>query len=334
MSDSYLVTALRKFGEENPFKKIVKTEISYNEDETTVRIFYDENGKTFEQTEIIKHPLLTDEEIANIKKRAKIYKWMDLDKAQFMSNKNEPDKVLIIYDDGWIRDIFVIDKFKGKAKRLVESKPEMDFKDLVLFSFFSTPIFNFYHDYINREKRFYYREKLDVNKRLFLLHYSSKYNGILPDDWILDYEKNRGLNYAELWKNDDFLPDINIKDPIIFDALIVCNAAEIADQERYLKEQQIHAEYRRICYNRIREKYRLKGLRFKSETKNTHYIYSVLKYYSELNAHNWFKIRIEKMSEIRSIPHTKIRIILQELVKTGVLQIDESTKPMSYRILS
>lgn len=334
MSDSYLVNALRKFGELNPFKKIIKTEILYGENETVVKIFCDENGKITEHQEIIKHPLLTDDEISSIKKRAKIYKWMDLEKAKFMSSKNEPDKILILYDDGWIQDIFIIDKYKGKAKRLVESKPEMDFKDLVLFSFFRTPISNFYHDYIDKDKRFYHREEFDVNKRLFLLHYSSKYNGILPNNWLDDYYKAKNLNYVELWKNDSFIPGINIKDPIVFDSMIVSNAAEIADQETYLNEQRIHADYRRICYNNIREKYRLKGLRFKPDTKNTHYIYSILRYYSELYENKWFKIRIEKLSAIRSIPHLKIRDILQDLVKVGALEIDESTKPMSYRIIS
>ncbi|MDY0277471.1 MAG: hypothetical protein RBQ97_05260 [Acholeplasma sp.] len=233
MSDSVFITTLRKFEKENPFKKIVKAEISYGTDESIINIFYDDKGILIEHQEIIKYPQLSDENITSIKKRAKIFDWMDLDKARFIIKRDEPDKILIIYDDDWVRDIFIINKFKGKAKRFVESKQEMTFSDLILFLLILYPANHFYHDYVISDKKCHHGDKIDLNKKLFLLHFSSKYNGILPDDWLKDYEINKSLNFAELWESDAFLPDINIKDPIVFDAYIVDNAAEMFNQERY-----------------------------------------------------------------------------------------------------
>lgn len=333
MSNSYLISAVKKFEELNPYNRIVKVELSKNDEESKVTIWYEDNGKTLQHCETFKPTQLTDDEIIDIKKRARKFKWWDDEQIKLIPDIENPNMIYIIYSDGWFSDIYVIDRFKGKSIRLVESKLEMEFKDLAIFLIVTKGLPRFYHDEIGYTKRKNRNKDLDIYERLFLIHSSVRYNGVLPLDWHDDYEKAKSKNYLKLWNEDKFLPGISIKDPKMFDSLIFSNAAHSADSERYLIEQKHQAEFFRLCYNNIREKYRLKGLKFNHESKNTHYIYSILKYYSVLNNNDWFMIRIEKLSTIRSIPHSKIRQILDDLVRLNVLEIDITTKPMSYKVI-
>lgn len=170
MSNSYLISAVKKFEELNPYNRIVKVELSKNDEESKVTIWYEDNGKTLQHCETFKPTQLTDDEIIDIKKRARKFKWWDDEQIKLIPDIENPNMIYIIYSDGWFSDIYVIDRFKGKSIRLVESKLEMEFKDLAIFLIVTKGLPRFYHDEIGYTKRKNRNKDLDIYERLFLIH--------------------------------------------------------------------------------------------------------------------------------------------------------------------
>lgn len=325
---------IESFCNEFPLKIITRVDISNMESESIVKIKYLDNGSEGEYSKKVNHNRLSTLEVNQLKTRIARYKMFEDENFFFMPYFDDKEKVLMLHQVYHSYDVYIMKKFKGKPIRLVDSKTEMDYYDLIVYLTINPiRIDSFYSDMIDSNKFYDEIKKFSLNEKLFLIYKSCDYNQILPAYWKSDLDKHGYIDYALLWKQGKFLPDINIKEPIIFDALVVKDSFHTWNQDLFAKHLQIHNDFRRIYYNRIREKYRIINFDFNYQTKNTHYINSILKFYSILNNNDWFMLHLNTLSTIRSISHPRIKTIIEELVNLEVISIDTSSKPFKYKVL-
>lgn len=334
--NSELFKAIRLFETELPNTEIVKTEVTQNKSDTLYKFTFYSRKEKKEKTHVIKltRPAISEIESNIIKSKLEKRSFDEVIIDNMILDEEEKNIIVSYHYKHWGQ--YSIDAFNRNTHRLQKywkTKKEMSFDDLCLYlnhrDYFNH--FPFYVDAI--PSKYLVRTKYDsLDVKLFLIYMSRSFKGVLPDYFHVIYEKMEPIDYRELWEKDKFLYGVNLKDPNVFAAFVIDDSFE-QNRDIYDYQNALQNKLKREYCNLINTAYKINGLPFNSKTKNTHYIYSILKYYSKLHLEDWFKIDMLTISKIRSIPHPKIREIYKYLIDNEVIEMDETTKPMSYKVL-
>jgi len=330
--NSDLTQAINNFIEKHPNQVINRIEKKLFEDFTRCVIYYTNFESDVEHTYTtdIRNPILSKKEISEIKRKVRNQYRFNFESIKILVDKNDSNRLYIIVNDHIYNEVLVLFRDTKRIKRLVETRKVMQFEDLLIYLRFNYSHHNFYFDVIKSADHFTHSES-NLDKKLFLIYKSSEYNGLLPSFWRKDFEQSKPIDFRSLWDNNKFLPDVNIKDPHVFDTLIISNSVNRGDAETYWQEESEQASFMRIYLKRLREKHLIKGLEFNKTTKDYHYVYSAIKTYTDYNNGNYSKMTLDLFMKIWVVSYKRINNAIKYLVDNGLIESQKLSQGTAYK---